>query len=104
MRCLFRFEFASKHQLISRFIAASAIVFTAFSIGNRAFATEPAGSMSIARYAHKAATLPDGRVLIAGGHTVSGSITSMTASAEIYDPATRSFSQTGSLATARGEH
>jgi len=43
--------------------------------------------------------LPDGKVLIAGGDNV---ITHVLARAELYNPATRTFSATGSLSTARG--
>jgi hypothetical protein len=48
--------------------------------------------MTTARKFHTATLLRDGKVLIAGG---SG------ASAEIYDPATRTFAKTGNLTTAR---
>ena len=51
--------------------------------------------MAIAR-APDAVTLPDGRVLIVGGGDVS-----MRASAEIYDPATGTFSSTGSMSGPR---
>lgn len=66
-------------------------------------ATVLTGSLTNARYAHVAANLPDGRVLIAGGHQVGGSLSSMTASVEIYDPATGSFTPGAPLAAARGE-
>ena len=53
--------------------------------------------MSEARASHVAALLMDGRVLVAGGWT--GSKT--TASAEVFDPRTRSFSPAGAMATPR---
>jgi hypothetical protein len=55
-------------------------------------------SMSVARAAHTATRLQDGRVLIAGGLDAAGS------SAEIFDPATRRFSRTGGLLVARASH
>ena len=82
----------------------AAVVAMAFAIaGNDSQATQPTGSMSYARSSHTAASLPDGRVLIVGGNRVSGSLSGMTPTAEIYDPATGNFTLTGALATARAE-
>jgi WD40 repeat protein len=44
--------------------------------------------------------LPSGKVLVAGGVNVSGTL----ASAELYDPTSRTWTATGSLATARSNH
>jgi Galactose oxidase, central domain len=62
-------------------------------------------SMTTARAEHTATPLPDGKVLIAGGAVwaVSHGF-SATASAELYDPSAGSFSPTGDMNTARGEH
>ena len=60
----------------------------------------PVAPMAIRRDAPAAAPLPDGRVLIAGGFNGSGGGTFLS-SAEVYDPATNSFSPTGSMGTAR---
>ncbi|SEK40942.1 Galactose oxidase, central domain [Stigmatella aurantiaca] len=65
-----------------------------------ALVASTSGMMSSRRYRHTATKLLDGRVLIAGG-TSGGAIL---ATAEIYDPATKSFTATGSLATARHLH
>jgi choice-of-anchor C domain-containing protein len=67
------------------------------------------GSMGIARVAQTATTLPDGRVLVAGGFIdQSGGKDETeeiaTASSELYDPATGSWSPTGAMAVARGRH
>ena len=64
-----------------------------------ALAADPTGSLSVARYSHSATRLADGRVLVAGGHTISGSLSSMTRSVEVYDPATQVFATTGLLTT-----
>jgi N-acetylneuraminic acid mutarotase len=58
----------------------------------------PVGPMATPRDAFTATPLPDGEVLVAGGET---SIGAPVATAELYNPATRSFSPTGPLHTAR---
>lgn len=61
------------------------------------------GSMNTARYLQTATLLPNGRVLVAGGAT-STSVSSAEYSAELYDPATKTWTPTGSLNTARYGH
>ena len=65
-----------------------------------------AGSMPDARYSHSATLLPDGRVLVAGGFT--GGLTTnaqpVLNSAALYDPATNSWTPTGSLNVRRAIH
>lgn len=58
------------------------------------------GSMNEARYLHTATLLLDGRVLVAGG----ASSDEITASAEIYDPATGAWSRVGALGEPRYDH
>jgi len=58
------------------------------------------GAMTVARAGHQAVLLSSGNVLVAGGCTKI-CVTGNTATAEIYNPATGTWSKTGSLATAR---
>ena len=60
----------------------------------------PAGTMNYPRSDQTATLLPDGLVLIVGGYDNGLPL----ASAELYDPATGIFSQTGSLTNARYLH
>ena len=58
------------------------------------------GSLATARYHHTATLLPNGKVLVAGGQGGFGSGVSL-ASAELYDPASGTWTATGSLGAAR---
>jgi N-acetylneuraminic acid mutarotase len=57
--------------------------------------------MATARTSGAVTLLPNGRVLVAGGGDNSDNLFS---SAELYDPATGTWSTTGSMATARQTH
>lgn len=57
----------------------------------------PAASMKTARLGHTATLLPNGKVLVVGGFN-SGFTLAGLASAELYDPATDAWSDTGALA------
>jgi hypothetical protein len=61
------------------------------------------GSMTAARSAHTATILPNGKVLIAGGFGASPG-PGYLSSAELYDPATGTFTATSSMTTARVYH
>ena len=66
-----------------------------------------AGDMVTAREAHTATLLPNGKVLIVGGGSpIPGApdYWAETTSAELYDPATGTFTPTGSLAEGRAGH
>lgn len=99
-----KFVIQRKPSSSARLLRAGVLAFGLALAVHGADATTPTGALAIARYSHTAASLPDGRVLIAGGHRTSGSLSSMTTSAEIYDPATGSYTATGALSVARGEH
>jgi hypothetical protein len=64
------------------------------------FTFSDTGSLNIPRFLHTATLLPNGKVLVAGGDSGSGELSS----AELYDPATGTWSATGSLNTARSQH
>jgi Galactose oxidase, central domain/Kelch motif len=58
------------------------------------------------RYEHSATLLPDGRVLIAGGSTWNGGIDSITKTAELFDPVSRTFASLmpATMTRARDNH
>ena len=61
------------------------------------------GSLVNKRSEHTATLLPDGKVLVAGGHDHDG-VTYFIGPAELYDPASGTWSLTGSLDNAREDH
>jgi len=65
------------------------------------FVFENTGSLATARSEHTATLLLNGKVLVAGGE---GSGHTFLASAELYDPATGTWTSTGRLLTARMGH
>ncbi|AUX39929.1 uncharacterized protein SOCE26_013240 [Sorangium cellulosum] len=62
---------------------------------------KPERNMSVARYTHAAALLPDGRVLVTGGRSVRSAIVG---SAEVFAPDTGTWSPAGSMRVARMGH
>ncbi len=65
-----------------------------------------AGEMTVVRASHTSTLLPDGKVLLAGGESnAPDNLSSWVAdSAETYDPATGTFTYTGSMAESRFAH
>src|SRR5262249_58810587 len=61
------------------------------------FTFDNTGSLNTARLTHTATLLPNGKVLVAGGDAVGNS-------AELYDPASGSWTATGSLNNAHYSH
>src|SRR6266436_6398683 len=82
---------------ISPFLLASSSkatpAYTPFTFGNT-------GSLNTGRYWHTATLLPNGKVLVAGGYDGVNYLSS----AELYDPATGTWTATGSLGAARAAH
>jgi len=62
------------------------------------------GAMTTPRYGHTATLLRTGKVLVAGGAGPKNCNGSSTRTAELFDPATGTWSETGSLNTARSNH
>jgi len=62
------------------------------------------GSMSEARNGHTATLLADGRVVIAGGNRAGGGGGAALASAEVFEPATGTFTRVGDMSSARADH
>lgn len=62
------------------------------------------GALNTGRSGHIAILLPNGKVLVAGGFNRTGFPISVISSAEIYDPATGTWSSTGALNTGRRSH
>lgn len=62
------------------------------------------GNMTLPRESHTATLLNNGAVLIAGGHEGRRSAITIYDSAELYDPSSGTFSQTGSMTIRRHKH
>ena len=75
-----------------------ATVATSAAVGTGVFTAT--GSMTVARSQHTATLLPNGKVLVAGGDT----LTNMTSSSELYDPIVGTFATTGSMTVGRAIH
>ena len=71
-----------------------------FDPASKSFAQS--ATMAISRFGHSAVRLLDGRVLVMGGTSDCNTVfCSQTATAELFDPATESFTSTGSMLSAR---
>ena len=62
------------------------------------------GNMNAVRYGHSSTLLPNGQVLIAGGGNATYPNFNVLSTAELYDPATRTFSLTGKMGTGHYGH
>jgi hypothetical protein len=74
----------------------------------RAQSFVPAGNMTRPRVGHSATLLQDGRVLMAGGSNPTGFYGNLparaTSSAEVYDPLSGTFAETGPMTVSRSGH
>jgi hypothetical protein len=73
-----------------------------YDIDSKAFSLT--GSMNFARESHTATFLSNGTVLISGGHKGRRSDMNIYSSAEIYNPSTGQFTQTGNMSIIRHKH
>ncbi len=94
---------ASGKVLLTGGIAGASVVASAELYDPAAGSFSSTGSMSSPRWAHTATLLSSGKVLIVGGSTYNTE-GDFLASAELYDPATGSFSPTGSMPGPRIGH
>jgi Galactose oxidase, central domain/Kelch motif len=86
--------------------------FEPFSVTNSAEIYDPAtgtwsstGNLDTGRIGHTATLLPNGKVLVAGGRDrIASPFFGLADSAELYDPATGTWSSTGNLNTSRSGH
>jgi hypothetical protein len=88
---------------VAQLRATSEGVFSEIAVTVTAYPWTQTGSLATGRTLHSATLLADGRVLVVGGQTVGAPIQTF-ASAELYDPASGTWSATGSLATGRENH
>jgi hypothetical protein len=76
---------------------ASAEIFDPAKLFDRAPTWMATGSMQTSRVFHTATLLPSGKVLVAGGRTITATNAYDVATAELYDPATGQWTPTGSM-------
>jgi len=69
-----------------------------------AAAWSPAGGMGGGRWDHTSTRLPDGRILIVGGQSAATFSSPALSTAFLYDPSTKTWTQTGSMINPRFRH
>lgn len=98
--CSYSFRGAGRRAEIA-FLILSMGLALAYPCRGVSIGFERTGSLATARYDHTATSLPNGKVLVAGGYLEGqGDL----ASAELYDPASGAWTATGSLVTRRNGH
>jgi N-acetylneuraminic acid mutarotase len=93
------------HHLFARTLAL-AVLALSFSLAQpaRAAGWTNTGSLNTARENHTATLLPTGKVLVTGGANNNSGVYVFPSSAELYDPASGSWTTSGSLNTPRENH
>jgi len=86
------------------FVAALLTCLLAGAIQAQAQVWSQTGALGTARSLHTATPLANGKVLVVGGINVINPCCTNTGNAELYDPATGQWSQTGSPSTPRSNH
>ena len=82
-------------------VLVTALALFSLSAQGAPFAFSNTGSLATARSGHTSTLLQNGKVLVAGG---TAGFTNELSSAELYDPATDTWTSTGSMGTARLGH
>ncbi|HKP03197.1 MAG TPA: kelch repeat-containing protein [Chthoniobacterales bacterium] len=100
----FRLERALRSPVCLTLFLGVGLILVAQPCHARSAGFETTGNLAQVRRAHTATLLSDGRVLVAGGDIADGFSGTIIDSAELYDPASRSWSATGSLINGRTSH
>jgi WD40 repeat protein len=99
------FEAAMKTVVVATFLFAGVTCLTPMAMAQSLGAFIPTGDMKVAHGETTLTPLATGKILIAGGlDAFSDYPPTVTATAELYDPATGTFSLTGKMGTGRGCH
>src|SRR6267142_6480846 len=98
-------DFALGHRRVERCLVAGWVAASlSFAVPARAAGWKPVAPMAEARLLHTATLLANGRVLVTGGFNANDAGAFNLATAELYDPASNSWTSAHELAGARTLH